>query len=115
MGLDVISIDVLVGIAASVYIVYDSKKRGMNQLWALIGILFIVIGPFGFIGLIIYLIARKPILLHHDSKQHYAQTESNIISQNSIQDITIPKICPHCKSPNSKLVRECEWCGNQII
>jgi hypothetical protein len=24
-------------------------------------------------------------------------------------------ICPQCKNPNTKLVRECEWCGNQII
>ena len=23
--------------------------------------------------------------------------------------------CPRCKNPNTKLVRECEWCGNQII
>ena len=27
----------------------------------------------------------------------------------------IPAICPQCKNPNTKLVRECEWCGNQII
>jgi hypothetical protein len=27
----------------------------------------------------------------------------------------IPAICPHCKNPKTKLVIECEWCGNQII
>ncbi len=27
----------------------------------------------------------------------------------------VPMNCPHCKNPNSKMVRECEWCGNQII
>ena len=23
-------------------------------------------------------------------------------------------ICPHCKNPNTKRIRLCEWCGNQI-
>jgi uncharacterized membrane protein YhaH (DUF805 family) len=25
----------------------------------------------------------------------------------------IPNTCPHCKSPNTKKLRECEWCGNR--
>lgn len=29
--------------------------------------------------------------------------------------IIIPDTCPHCKNPNSKKIRLCEWCGNQII
>ena len=29
--------------------------------------------------------------------------------------VEIPINCPHCKSPNSKKIRLCEWCGNQII
>ena len=27
----------------------------------------------------------------------------------------IPDTCPHCKNPNTKKIRLCEWCGNQII
>jgi hypothetical protein len=27
---------------------------------------------------------------------------------------SIPDDCPHCKSPNTKKIRLCEWCGNQI-
>ena len=27
---------------------------------------------------------------------------------------TIPTSCPHCKNPNTKKLRECEWCGNEI-
>ena len=23
--------------------------------------------------------------------------------------------CPHCKNPNTKRIRLCEWCGEQII
>jgi len=34
---------------------------------------------------------------------------------NKKPDIDIPETCPHCKSPNSKKNRLCEWCGNQII
>jgi hypothetical protein len=26
-----------------------------------------------------------------------------------------PDTCPHCKSPNTKNIRLCEWCGNQIV
>jgi len=36
-------------------------------------------------------------------------------SKNFNDNIIIPESCPHCKSPNSKKIRICEWCGNQII
>ncbi len=36
-------------------------------------------------------------------------------SKNYNETIIIPESCPHCKSPNSKKIRICEWCGNQII
>ena len=29
--------------------------------------------------------------------------------------VIIPETCPHCKNPNTKRIRLCEWCGNQII
>lgn len=32
---------------------------------------------------------------------------------NSVE--SIPETCPHCKNPNSKQIRICEWCGGQII
>jgi len=28
---------------------------------------------------------------------------------------SIPDFCPHCKNPNSKKIRICEWCDTQII
>ena len=28
--------------------------------------------------------------------------------------INVPDFCPLCKSPNTKKIRLCEWCGNQI-
>jgi hypothetical protein len=38
--------------------------------------------------------------------------QENISFSNNIQ---IPEICPNCKNPNTKKIRLCEWCGNQII
>jgi len=32
-----------------------------------------------------------------------------------VQEIVIPDTCPHCKNPNTKRIRLCEWCGNQIV
>jgi len=32
----------------------------------------------------------------------------------SIENRSIPDNCPHCKNPNTKRIRLCEWCGNQI-
>jgi hypothetical protein len=36
------------------------------------------------------------------------------IIQDELQTV-IPDTCPHCKNPNTKKIRLCEWCGNQII
>jgi hypothetical protein len=36
------------------------------------------------------------------------------ISNNNTEN-TIPLTCPQCKSPNTKRLRLCEWCGNQIV
>ena len=30
------------------------------------------------------------------------------------EEIIIPETCPQCKSPNTKRIRICEWCGSQI-
>lgn len=27
----------------------------------------------------------------------------------------IPDSCPHCKNPNIRKLRVCEWCGSQIV
>jgi hypothetical protein len=39
----------------------------------------------------------------------------NLKQINQIDEkINIPDTCPHCKSLNTKRLRECEWCGNEI-
>jgi hypothetical protein len=30
-------------------------------------------------------------------------------------EVSIPIICPHCKNPNTKRIKLCKWCGNQIF
>jgi hypothetical protein len=34
---------------------------------------------------------------------------------NNNTQVIIPETCPHCKNPNTKRIRLCEWCGNQIV
>jgi hypothetical protein len=43
-----------------------------------------------------------------------SDSESDSESDQDVE-IVIPETCPHCKSPNTKKIRLCEWCGSQII
>jgi hypothetical protein len=45
------------------------------------------------------------------------QEVSNNIEKKKNEEVivNIPDVCPHCKNPNTKKVRLCEWCGNQIV
>jgi len=65
-------------------------------------------------GLARYLIARKP-LVKFTNGQNKVKENSHSTNRNNSQEIIIPDVCPHCKSPNSKKIRLCEWCGNQIV
>jgi aspartyl aminopeptidase len=56
------------------------------------------------IGIVIYKILIK--------KRVSSKTEINKSLDNIID---IPEACPHCKNQNTKKIRLCEWCGNQII
>ncbi len=48
-------------------------------------------------------------------KEKANQNNLEKYGKNISPDILIPETCPNCKSPNSKKIRICEWCGNQII
>jgi len=89
-------------ILLATFIAIDTKKRDMSQAWALICII-------GLLGLVIYLIARKPISVNK------VQNIPILPNQNISQEIIIPDTCPNCKNPNTKKIRLCEWCGNQIV
>ena len=49
------------------------------------------------------------------SNQNENYTSENNTSNNNQGTINIPETCPQCKNPNTKRIRICEWCGNQII
>ena len=63
---------------------------------------------FGSIFLIMYFFVIRPQKKKQKSLNHSETT----LEQNDNKEI--PENCPHCKSPNSKRIRFCEWCGNQI-
>ena len=41
--------------------------------------------------------------------------KNSLVNEVKEVKIDIPETCPHCKNPNTKKIRLCEWCGNQII
>ena len=49
-----------------------------------------------------------------DMKNSKADNRNNTSRLNTENKIQIPDICPHCKNLNTKRIRLCEWCGNQI-
>jgi hypothetical protein len=111
-------------IGVTIFILIDTKKRNMSLVWVIllgiIGLIGLVIfesiaisSLIGSIGLIIYLIARKPVSVNNINKP-IIQNPQILPNQNIDQEIIIPDTCPHCKSPNTKKIRLCEWCGNQI-
>lgn len=40
--------------------------------------------------------------------------EKNQVPEEKTIQLEVPDHCPHCKNPNTKKIRLCEWCGNQI-
>jgi hypothetical protein len=78
------------------------------------------------IGFYVFLIAIISLfiggfLIYFNTKNLQSEKlDNNLVSKvsdykNDNETIIIPASCPHCKNPNSKKIRICEWCGNQII
>jgi hypothetical protein len=81
--------------------------------------LFIVVG---FIALILsigsFIFSYRYKIRESLSAPLASQSADNIpiidtMATNNTQ-VIIPDTCPHCKNPNTKRIRLCEWCGNQI-
>lgn len=100
-------VGILLTVTVALFISTDTKKRGMSRAWILLSLL-------GLIGWLIYLIARKPIV-SDTNFQYQVNNVSNSPIPDAFKEVIIPDSCPHCKSPNSKKIRLCEWCGNQIV
>jgi transposase-like protein len=74
---------------------------------------------FNAFGLIGALIANEYRCLNCKSKfkseDGNKNSQINTVTDNNVVPLKIPDNCPHCKNPNNKKIRLCEWCGNQII
>jgi len=77
----------------------------------------------GFIALILSIVSFKFSYRYKKleglSAPLASQSTDNIpiidtMATNNTQVVT-PDTCPHCKNPNTKRIRLCEWCGNQIV
>jgi hypothetical protein len=78
-----------------------------------IPILLVLILVFSIIGIFLIIgMQKNPTALaianYLNENQDNSEMPINIATE-------IPDTCPHCKNPNSKKIRLCEWCGNQII
>ena len=70
------------------------------------------------LSLVFLLLSRRYKKLESLSVPLASQSVDNIpiidtMASNNSQ-VIIPDTCPHCKNPNTKRIRLCEWCGNQI-
>ncbi len=98
---------IFVQILFSLYVAFDTNARGMNSVVWTLFVLFT-----GLIGILVYFMVRKPkpTLSTKDSnppiKNEYIAVDQPILN--------IPDTCPYCKSPNTRKIRLCEWCGAQI-
>jgi hypothetical protein len=112
-----------------------NNSRMNSSLWIVFSIIltgfsifFLIFPPFVFI-IPIFLLNKwfytqyniyrknKSIDTKEETELDEVNGDNNItqFSDNSEESIIIPDVCQHCKSPNTKKIRICEWCGHQII
>jgi hypothetical protein len=75
------------------------------------GLLFLVILLFSVFNKYKWESIFKENLTSHNENTQTSQNEETA----PMDELIIPETCPHCKSPNEKRIRLCEWCGLQII
>ena len=81
----------------------------MSSLWGLdILIILCIIILFIYLQRKLNSVKNNNILAKHS--EFSEKTE-----QPATENIVILDTCPHCKNPNTKRIRLCERCGNQII
>ncbi len=96
-------------IGIGIFVYKDSKKRGMNPiLWTLIA-LFV---PY-FVGIIIYLLARKPIpqLCPNCGKTIEGKEEIVFCPHCGFK---LNEVCPNCKKVVKSGAKFCPYCGTSL-
>jgi hypothetical protein len=101
------------------YLRYYSSDNKINEKEFIQGIIIITI------SFIISLVASIENIKKKQSQNNNTKSEifidkptlneDEIYNHKNIDEKNIHTHCPHCKSPNSKKMEVCEWCGNQII
>jgi hypothetical protein len=107
LGAALILLGFFVCTAIGIVVYYDAKRREMEPLlWALVAALV----PY-FIGLIAYLIARKPIATFCPGCGASVPEHSAYCPQcgHSFQ-----RPCPSCGRPSDPSARFCPYCGAQV-
>jgi len=66
---------------------------------------------FVIIVLVIYNVSQSEKDIRREKGENIESKEETYLAKDKKN---IPAICPHCKNPNPKKLRECEWCGNKI-
>jgi len=61
-----------------------------------------------------YFFWYRPRQQKKDQKRIIAKKTMSEVFDNWNVSENIPTRCPHCKNPNTKMLRECEWCGNKV-
>ena len=99
---------------------YKKKKVTLSWLWWIItpfALFFIGLSLiellFG-IGIILYFLPfllQLVVLIVYLAKRKKSTGKTVSVVAN-VNDI--PAVCPHCKSPNTKKLYECEWCGSEV-
>jgi phage shock protein C len=82
-----------------------AEYSGLNTTF--VRILFVVFTLIYGLGIIIYLICLIVLSLQVNKNNEIRRSEQD-------NKIDISDTCPHCKSPNTKKLSVCEWCGNEI-
>lgn len=82
----------------------------LNDYWGR-GLFFLVILLFSVFNKYKWESIFKENLTSHNENTQTSQNEETA----PMDELIIPETCPHCKSPNEKRIRLCEWCGLQII
>ena len=107
VGAAVISFGFFVCIGIGIAVFHDAKKRNMEPwLWALVAALV----PY-FLGLIAYLIARKPA-------DTFCSACGGTVPERSVFcpqcGHSLQRACPGCSRPASPSTRFCPHCGTQL-
>lgn len=98
-----IIISIIGSILFILYFINDGGKLYYIEKYAIVNLILIVV------IVVLILIMRNKI------KPNMMSSElGNLKNLKNETNLLIPENCPHCKNPNTKRIRLCEWCGSQI-